>query len=465
MIETSTLRRCAFLTTLLTIIFTLTLSSNLPARDQGTGLILPTDEEYRSVPLASLPFSGTELQRQVDLSPEFPPPGNQGRQNSCVGWTLAYALKSYQERKEEGNRLRTITGKPDYNHVFSPAFLYNQLNHGRDGGVHIHLALRFLEEKGVCTWNDMPYNSKDYRSQPSGQAQINAKRYRINTWRRINTQSLKEMKTHLQAGYPLAVGALIDEGFARYNHPPGWIWRDKLGTDKGAHAILVVGYDDNRNAFKVINSWGRKWGENGYGWIDYTHFSQVVPVGYVTMDALNGSDQNDHSSNKVPLERKKRHVISPTPFTQGARVGISNIFHNANVPNRPDLGKFLRIDGWLQIPGGAGRTDQVVVHYYYQLANGQVGPRVVGNMAAYSDAYGYATCGTAVYPVPHQGLSTTFSAWIPYAAFGLPAGEWCEQGVYRRYQARRSNLVGIPTLYIDNFGVATGNPIYFYVDR
>jgi hypothetical protein len=41
------------------------------------------------------------------------------------------------------------------------------------------------------------------------------------------------------------------------------------GYDEGSHAIEIVGWDDNLQAFHVKNSWGTGWGEHGYFWISY----------------------------------------------------------------------------------------------------------------------------------------------------------------------------------------------------
>lgn len=35
------------------------------------------------------------------------------------------------------------------------------------------------------------------------------------------------------------------------------------------HAITIIGWDDNRNAWRVKNSWGREWGQEGYAWVSY----------------------------------------------------------------------------------------------------------------------------------------------------------------------------------------------------
>ncbi|MEJ0106451.1 MAG: C1 family peptidase [Bacteroidota bacterium] len=51
-----------------------------------------------------------------------------------------------------------------------------------------------------------------------------------------------------------------------------YIWKKQTGKFKGGHAMVVIGYNDTKNAFKVMNSWGTKWGDNGFAWIDYANF-------------------------------------------------------------------------------------------------------------------------------------------------------------------------------------------------
>ena len=42
--------------------------------------------------------------------------------------------------------------------------------------------------------------------------------------------------------------------------------------DSCGHAVLIVGYDDEKDAFKIVNSWGSDWGDEGYGWVSYDFF-------------------------------------------------------------------------------------------------------------------------------------------------------------------------------------------------
>jgi len=143
------------------------------------GLNLASQQQMLGIPLASLPFSGTELPRQVDLSGDLPPPGRQGNQNSCVAWSLAYALKSYHEHREEKWPLTTMFGEAELAYVFSPAFIYNQINNGRDGGSYMRDGLNLLSEKGAALWRDMPYREDDYEAQPSGDVFDRARRFGV----------------------------------------------------------------------------------------------------------------------------------------------------------------------------------------------------------------------------------------------------------------------------------------------
>ena len=49
----------------------------------------------------------------------------------------------------------------------------------------------------------------------------------------------------------------------------------------GGHAMIAVGYDDTRKAFRIQNSWGRGFGEGGYSWLGYDFWARNTEVGYV----------------------------------------------------------------------------------------------------------------------------------------------------------------------------------------
>lgn len=40
---------------------------------------------------------------------------------------------------------------------------------------------------------------------------------------------------------------------------------------QGWHTVCIVGYDDGRTAFRVVNCWGTTWGIGGLGWLSYEY--------------------------------------------------------------------------------------------------------------------------------------------------------------------------------------------------
>ena len=44
--------------------------------------------------------------------------------------------------------------------------------------------------------------------------------------------------------------------------------------------MAVVGYSEDRQAFRIINSWGDWWADNGYAWIGYSTFKTLVNEAY-----------------------------------------------------------------------------------------------------------------------------------------------------------------------------------------
>lgn len=402
------------------------------------GLKFASDAQLAGIPLASTPFSGTELPASVDLTPSMPPPANQGHQNSCVAWAIAYGVKSYQEQVEERISLVKSGGEVNYDRVFSPAYVYNQINQGRDGGSLISDGLNVLSSKGAATWSSMPYSDRDFLTAPTAQQHSDAARYRIDYWRRVNVADSKEIKAQLAAGYPVIIGAIIDDGFI--NLPRTQIWSAIAGQQHGGHAMVIVGYDDGRAAFKLLNSWGHNWGDNGYGWISYSFVSSVVREGYVAKDAANGV----------------RTIVQPSGPSAPIQFAIANV--RQNVPS-VGLGMGMLMQGTISLPPGMTGSAQIVVQIY--LNNGGVkGPPVGSLIPAHSTIHGMAATGTPTFPIPSTGVMLNWYANMPYSALNVPRG--MRFGLYGVVGTPvTSHLIAEPTLFINQFGVKTSGLIPF----
>jgi len=404
-----------------------------------TGLILATQEELNKIPLATAPVGAVDLPTSVDLSTDLPPVGSQGPQNSCVGWASAYALKSFQEKVE----LKTTT-------LFSPAFIYNQrLDKTRDVGMSIIEALNIISAQGAAKLDDMPYNESDNLSQPSQTAKENAKPFRIEGWRKVNILDIKEVKAQINAYYPVIIAVELDEGFKAARHDTGneFIWKAPTGNFGGYHAMLVVGYDNSKNAFKVVNSWGANWGNNGYCWIDYSFFPKVVREGYIAKDAITPNINTNTTTipnNNTTVDNKPL-IDNPQQYAKANLRGVQ-VQHNV-MDNT--YGYCMKISGYIDIPAGVGKTFQLSNHFYLsnsvQQAKSLMPP-------TFADVNGYAATGTILYSVPAEGLNNYyFECLMPYKAIELP------------YEI--TYLYFIPTLFIDNFGYAKGEAINFSANK
>ena len=433
---------------LVTLLTTLTLTTCKPKKKAGSGniqlgMLIESPEKLAGIPLASTPAGGMELPQSVDLSGQLPPVGNQGMQQSCVAWAVAYALKSYQEKLELGQQYK-----------FSPSFIYNQINNGQNAPTYVTDALNVLSQQGVCPYDDMPYDQNDWLTKPSDQSKNDAKKFRIDYWRKINHTDIKEVKAHLAAGYPVVLGANVSDEFIRNGKD---IWKDP-GTPEGGHCMLLVGYDDNKNAFKVMNSWGAEWGDNGFGWIDYGLFpnAQVILYGFVAKDAATEQDNttqiNPTTNNPSQISDKEQERINdpkdnPTQY-EDLDFKATNVQHNVTIPEEPNLRYVMRIDGSLDIPANYGKKFQVAVHVYDVNTNQQVGSLMYPRFA---DINGFASGYTEQYDIGPDGWHGTWWVMIPYDAVNTPPG--------------RAYLYAVPTLFVDNFGVSIGDKIYFYLTK
>lgn len=264
----------------------LSLLPQLFAEDVGEGYIPEPLEVMEKIPVSDTAFLRHRgLPAAVDLSPNFPTPGNQGKQGSCVGFSTTYALKTYHEKRKRNWNVNT----PE--HIFSPAWTYNQINKGRDRGAHIPHALELLIEKGAVPLSIMPYDANDYRTQPNAQQRQAALEYRAKSYEQVPVHDIEAIKAEIARGNPLAIG--VYTGNDRRNCCRNNEVFDHFTQKRYmGHAMVLVGYDDrkvsplgHRGAFKIMDSGGTHVGTGGFGWVSYQFAPQLLYSAYVLRDS------------------------------------------------------------------------------------------------------------------------------------------------------------------------------------
>jgi len=246
-------------------------------------------------------FNPTKLPVSVNLSDRFPVAGYQGTQQSCVGWSIAYAIKSYQEALE--GHWTFEENRPE--HLFSPAFIFNQLNGGKNQGIPIPDALDLVVNQGAATLATMP-STDDYTVLPSPDAIQEAQNYKAQSWSTLTT--LKAIKTALAKNIPAVTSMAVYKSLYQLTGENS-VYNTVDSPYEGDHAVTIIGYDDNfpgGGAFKILNSWGTQWGNQGYFWLPYNFLktkvinSQGEFIGYL----LNGVYMLTDQPNPPPTLAK-----------------------------------------------------------------------------------------------------------------------------------------------------------------
>jgi len=117
-------------------------------------------------------------------------------------------------------------------------------------------------ENGICTEKCWPYEARQQRCIPCWRWRKGA--YRIRTWKKLMDE--EEIKEVLKRK-PLVSVMAVYQSFLHYRR--GIYHPLKNDPFVGFHCIAVVGYDDEKQAWLIRNSWGEEWGMNGYAWVKY----------------------------------------------------------------------------------------------------------------------------------------------------------------------------------------------------
>lgn len=280
----------------------------------------PPDERdlHHEVPAAI----AQALPPAVDLRPLCPPVYNQGNLDCCTANALAAAIAFEQAKLDVIRR-------------FTPSRLFIYYNervlHGTvavDSGAPFRDGMKAVNTVGVCPEDqpadaaNWPFEPAKFATRPPDACYAAAHHVRALQYRRVH-DSLDAMKGCLAQGYPFVFGMLVYQSFVQ---PPasktGMVPLPAAGEQlRGGHAVMAVGYDDQRAVLIVRNSWGLGWGDKGYCYLPYD---------FVSNPALARDFWTIRLISKAPLDPTPKAITTITAINTSNTTSAA-----ASTPSQP----------------------------------------------------------------------------------------------------------------------------------
>ncbi len=200
----------------------------------------------------------------ANLTGFFPGVVNQEGLNSCTACACTGAYE-YELGLAKG---QTVSAHFSFIFVYyNQRVLQDSLHY--NSGATISDCMYTLNQCGACAEDDWTKNFPEFTKKPYKTCYEDALNNRIGAYYQLD-RDINQMKACLSEGHPFIFG------FSAYDSakdaPNGDI--PMPGDDDSfafGHAVVAVGYDDEKQLFNIRNSWGNSWGNNGYGTIPYKY--------------------------------------------------------------------------------------------------------------------------------------------------------------------------------------------------
>jgi len=224
-----------------------------------------------------------KLPVRVDLREWCSPVEDQGKLGSCTAHAGAGVIE-YYERKAFGRHT-------DSSRLFLYKVTRNLMKMDGDTGAFLRSTMGAMVLFGVPPEAYWPYTDDDkkFDREPPAFCYAFAQNYQAVKYFRHDppatkaAEVLNKVKTYLAKGHPAMFGFTVYNSIEQADKKGKIPFPSSKEKIEGGHANVTVGYDDKmkiKNSYGKIettgamlirNSWGKGWGEEGYGWLPYDY--------------------------------------------------------------------------------------------------------------------------------------------------------------------------------------------------
>ena len=223
------------------------------------------------------------LPKSINLREWCSPVEDQGMLGSCTAHAGAGIIE-YYERKFFGKHI-------DASRLFLYKVTRNLMKMKGDTGAYLRTTIGAMVLFGVPPEDYWPYadDEKKFDKEPPAFCYAFAQNYQTIKYYRHDPPEtpantiLNRVKTYLASGHPAMFGFTVYNSMEQAEKTGKIPFPSSREKIEGGHAVAVVGYDDSikinntygqketTGALLIRNSWGKGWGEEGYGWLPYDY--------------------------------------------------------------------------------------------------------------------------------------------------------------------------------------------------
>lgn len=230
------------------------------------GISAPEQIESFMYVVPGVGSSARDLLEQQSLKPYMMPVRKTGFRGNDLAYAAANCLEYY------------VNLGRNYKINLSPDFVSLSLA-GSGKGNNSKEVLGFLAEQGTVNAAIVPYDAGELTGAVFSTQKFDVVNY-LHIFSNLtrDRQRVFEAKKALMKGNPILVEFATDGNVKRQVGT-----RTLNGVKSGTNPdyLVVVGYNENEEAFELMSTWGTNWGVNGYIWVKYDDFGKLANNGFV----------------------------------------------------------------------------------------------------------------------------------------------------------------------------------------